>query len=76
VADDEFEALDRLLAQLERILEVPADGDDSPPEWTWQKVALLEGSMGPDALGALLRRQGMSQARVEETLAVLARRRR
>ena len=71
---DEFEALDRLLHQLGRILEAPADGDSSP-EWTWQKVALLEANMGPDALGALLRRQGMRQARIDEALAVLARRR-
>ncbi|MEA2301587.1 MAG: hypothetical protein QOE44_2122, partial [Solirubrobacteraceae bacterium] len=48
---------------------------EASPEWTWQKLDLLEQSMGPDALTALLRRQGMSRATVEEALGVLARRR-
>jgi hypothetical protein len=72
---DELERLDRLLAQLGRMLDAPGEEGDQSPEWTWQKLDLLEQSMGPDALTALLRRQGMSRATVEEALGVLARRR-
>ena len=72
---DELDRLDRLLSQLDRVLEVPGDEGDSPPEWTWQKLDRLESGMGADALGAMLRRQGMPRATVDEALAVLARRR-
>jgi hypothetical protein len=70
---EDLERLDRLLKDLQAVLEVPV-GDDSP-EWTWQRVDLLERTMGPDALRATLRRQGVSRARVDEALEVLARRR-
>ncbi|MEA2354947.1 MAG: hypothetical protein QOD61_1076 [Solirubrobacteraceae bacterium] len=72
---DELERLDRLLSQLGRMLDAPGEEGEASPEWTWQKLDLLEQSMGPDALTALLRRQGMSRATVEEALGVLARRR-
>ncbi len=71
---DELERLDRLLSQLGRMLEAPGD-DGGSAEWTWQKLDLLEESMGADALTALLRRQGMGRATVGEALDVLARRR-
>lgn len=71
---DEFERLDRLLTQLNRILEVPGQSDSSA-EWTWEKLELLERSMGEDALAALLRRQGMSRATLAEALEVLEQRR-
>ncbi len=73
--DDELERLDRLLAQLARILEAPGDEESDSAEWTWQKLDLLAERMGPDALAALLRRQGMSRTAVAETLEVLASRR-
>ena len=73
--DDELERLDRLLGQLGRMLDAPGDGHDPSVEWTWQKLDLLEESMGADALTALLRRQGMGRATVAEALDVLARRR-
>jgi hypothetical protein len=72
----ELERLDRLLGLLGRVLDGPADGDGSSAEWTWQKFDLLESSMGPDALRALLRRQGMGPKTCDEALEVLARRRR
>lgn len=75
MTDDELERLDRLLGQLGRMLDAPGDGHDPSAEWTWQKLDLLEESMGPDALTALLRRQGMGRATVAEALDVLARRR-
>jgi len=72
---DELERLDRLLSQLGRILASPGDEFDGSPEATWQKLDLLESTMGPDALVATLRRQGVSRTAVDEVLAVLARRR-
>lgn len=73
--DDELRRLDRLLSQLGRILDWPGDGPDDSAEWTWQKVDLLYESMGAEALRALLRRQGMSYATIDETIEVLDRRR-
>jgi len=72
---DELERLDRLLALLGRVLDGPADQGASSAEWTWQKLDLLEASMGPDALRALLRRQGMGPKTCAEALEILARRR-
>lgn len=72
---DELERLDRLLAVLARVLDAPGDGGESSPEWTWQKLDLMEASMGQDALRALFRRQGMGPRTCDEALAVLARRR-
>lgn len=72
---DELERLDRLLAQLGRILAAPGEEFDGSPESTWQKLDLLESTMGPDALVATLRRQGFSQAAIDEALEVIARRR-
>jgi hypothetical protein len=72
---DELERLDRLLALLGRVLDGPADHGESSAEWTWQKFDLLEASMGPEALQALLRRQGIGPRTCEEALEVLARRR-
>ncbi len=71
---DELERLDKVLTQLGRILEAPGDDGDSP-EWTWEKLELMEGSMGPDALRRTLRRQGMSAKNVDIAFDVLARRR-
>jgi hypothetical protein len=73
--DDELERLDRLLKLLGRVLDGPADQGESSAEWTWQKLDLMEASMGADALRALLRRQGMGPKTCDEALAVLARRR-
>ncbi|HWC85024.1 MAG TPA: hypothetical protein VG388_00695 [Solirubrobacteraceae bacterium] len=73
---DEFERLDRLLRQLGQVLEAPGDDDGASPEVSWQKLDLLYSSMGADALGVLLRRQGMRRSAVEEALAVLESRRR
>ncbi|HEX3874978.1 MAG TPA: hypothetical protein VHW26_12575 [Solirubrobacteraceae bacterium] len=73
--DKELERLDRLLGMLGRVLDGPADHGERSAEWTWQKLDLLETSMGPDALRALLRRQGMGGRTCDEALAVLARRR-
>jgi hypothetical protein len=73
--DDELERLDRLLAQLGRMLDSPGDAGEPSAEWTWQKLDLLEQTMGADALTALLRRQGMGRTTVAEALGVLARRR-
>jgi hypothetical protein len=72
---DELERLDRLLALLGRVLDGPADKGASSAEWTWQKLDLLEASMGPEALRALLRRQGIGGRTCDEALEVLARRR-
>jgi hypothetical protein len=72
---DELHRLDRLLSQLGSVLEVPGEQGDPAPEWTWQKLERLEDGMGRDALGALLRRQGMPRTAVEEALGVLAQRR-
>jgi hypothetical protein len=73
---DELERLDRLLAQLGHILKAPGEDDDAgTPEWTWEKLELLESSMGADALTATLRRRGMSRELVDEALATLQRRR-
>jgi hypothetical protein len=71
VSDDEFERLDRLLRQLGQVLEAPGEDGDASAEMSWQKLDVLYGSMGSDALGALLRRQGMGRAAVEEALTVL-----
>ncbi len=73
---DEFARLDRLLRQLEQVLEVPGEHGDVSAELSWQKLDLMYGSMGSDALGALLRRQGLDRPSTEETLSVLGRRRR
>ena len=72
---DELDRLDRILAQLRRMLDAPGEDGEPSAEWTWQKLDLLERSMGREALTALLRRQGMGRATVEEALEVLARRR-
>lgn len=72
---DELERLDRLLALLGRVLDGPADDGASSAEWTWQKLDLMEASMGPDALRALLRRQGIGPKTCDEAFEVLARRR-
>jgi hypothetical protein len=72
---DELERLDRLLAVLARVLDGPGDEGESSAEWTWQKLDLMEASMGPDALRALFRRQGIGPRTCDEALEVLARRR-
>jgi hypothetical protein len=72
---DEFERLDRLLRQLGQLLEAPGDDDGGSAEMSWQKLDLLYASMGSDALGALLRRQGMGRSATEEAMAVLENRR-
>ena len=71
----ELERLDRLLDELGRMLEAPGDDGALSPEWTWQRFDLLESSMGPEALRAMLRRQGMRHERIDEALDVLAQRR-
>jgi hypothetical protein len=72
---DDFERLDRLLRQLVQVLEVPGEDGEVSAELSWQKLDLLYESMGSDALGALLRRQGMSRSSTDEALAVLSNRR-
>ena len=72
---DELDRLDRLLSQLDGVLEVPGEGPDAPPERTWQKLEQLEAGMGRVALAAFLRRQGMPRTAVDEALEVLAQRR-
>jgi len=72
---DELEKLDKLLAQLGQLLDVPGEDGEASPEMTWQKLDVMAESMGPEALGALLRRQGMGQQVVDEALQVLADRR-
>jgi hypothetical protein len=73
---DEFERLDRLLRQLSQVLEVPGEYGGDSAELSWQKLDLLYKSMGSDALGALLRRQGMDRSSADEAVAVLDSRRR
>ena len=73
---DEFERLDRLLQQLARVLEVPGEDPEASPELSWRKLDLMFESMGPDALAALLRRQGLDGLSAEEALSVLRTRRR
>lgn len=72
---DELQRLDRLLDELRRLLSWPGDEGNDSPEWTWQKVDQLYDSMGADAMRALLRRQGMTHATIDEVIAVLDRRR-
>jgi hypothetical protein len=72
---DELQRLDRLLAQLVQVLDVPGEDADGSAESIWQKVDLLYESMGADALRALLRRQGMGSATIDDALDVLGRRR-
>ncbi|PZS14807.1 MAG: hypothetical protein DLM64_00930 [Solirubrobacterales bacterium] len=72
---EEFERLDRLLRELAQILEVPGEDGAVSPELSWQKLDLMYESMGPDALAALLRRQGMDRSTAQEALSVLGRRR-
>jgi hypothetical protein len=73
---DDFERLDRLLRQLAQVLDSPGDDGAASAEMSWQKLDLMYNSMGPDALGVLLRRQGMNRATSEEAIAVLESRRR
>jgi hypothetical protein len=73
---DEFERLDRLLSKLGQVLQAPGDDGGASAEMSWQRLDLLYASMGSDALGALLRRQGMDRASTDEALAVLDSRRR
>jgi len=68
-----FEHLDRLLRQLLQVLEAPGDDGGESAE---QRLDLLYESMGAEALEAMLRRQGMDRSSIEETLAVMTRRRR
>jgi hypothetical protein len=68
---DEFERLDRLLRQLGQVLETPGEEGAPSPEMSWQKLDIMYASMGPDALAALLRRQGVNRALVAEAMAVL-----
>lgn len=72
---DELERLDRLLDELGRVLEAPGDDGNVSPEWTWQRFDLPESSMGSEALRAMLRRQGMRHARIDEAFDVLTQRR-
>lgn len=69
--NEELERLDKLLAQLGQLLDVPGENGGASAEWTWQKLDLMAESMGPEALGALLRRQGMGQQAIDEALQVL-----
>jgi hypothetical protein len=71
---DEFERLDRLLGQLGQVLDAPGDDGERSAELSWQKLDLMYASMGPDALGALLRRQGLSRTSAQEALEVLGHR--
>jgi hypothetical protein len=71
---DELERLDRLLGQLAQLLEIPGDDGASSPERSWQKLDVMYRSMGPDALGAVLRRQGMGGPAIDDALMVLDRR--
>ncbi len=73
--DDDLERLDKLLARLGRILQSPGDDFDASAESTWQKLDVLDAGMGPDALAALLGRQGVTREESAEVQAVLARRR-
>jgi hypothetical protein len=69
-ASDDFERLDRVLRQLSQVLDAPGEGDASP-ETSWRKLDIMYASMGPDALGVLLRRQGMDRASIGEAIEVL-----
>ncbi len=69
--NEELDRLDRLLAQLGQLLDVPGEDGEAAPEWTWQKLDLMAEAMGPEALGVLLRRQGMGREATEEALQVL-----
>jgi hypothetical protein len=73
---DELDRLDRVLRELDQVLDVPGEDGDGSAEQSWQRLDLLYESMGADALGALLRRQGMDRSLADEALAVLERRRR
>jgi hypothetical protein len=73
---DEFERLDRLLRQLGQVLQAPGEDDGASAEMSWQRLDLLYASMGSDALGVLLRRQGMNRASTAEAVEVLESRRR
>jgi len=73
---DEFEHLDRLLRQLAQVLDIPREDGGVSPEEAWQKLDLMHESMGSDALGALLRRQGLDRPSTDAALAVLDNRRR
>jgi hypothetical protein len=73
--EHELDRLDRLLAELARLLHAPGDESAGSPEETWQRLDLLYESMGGDALVAMLRRQGMRQDSIDEAFAVLLRRR-
>ena len=73
---DEFERLDRLLRQLVRVLEAPGDEAGVSAEVSWQKLDVMYASMGSDALGALLRRQGVDRASTDQALEVLSNRHR
>ena len=64
-----------MLRQLSQVLEAPGE-DDASPEASWRKLDIMYSSMGPDALGVLLRRQGMDRAAIGEALEVLESRRR
>ena len=72
---DEFERLDRVLSQLGQLLEAPGDDEDAAAEPIWQRLDLFYRSMGPDALRALLERQGMRRNTIDDAMAVLERRR-
>jgi hypothetical protein len=72
---DDFERLDRVLAQLVRVLDAPGVDAAGSPEQIWQKMDLFYESMGADALRALLRRQGMGSSDIEDALNVLEQRR-
>lgn len=71
---DEFQRLDRLLGELSHVLAVPGEASGVEAEVSWQKLDLMYASMGPGALAALLRRQGMRDASVRGTLDVLGHR--
>ncbi len=73
--DDELQRLDRLLAQLARVLDAPGEDADISPEASWQRLDLLYAAMGADALRATLRRQGMDSATIDQALDLLGRRR-
>ncbi len=73
--NEELERLDRLLVQLAQVLDAPGEAADASPEASWQKLDLLYGVMGDDALRATLRRQGMDSATITVALDFLGRRR-
>jgi hypothetical protein len=73
--NDDLDRLDQLLAELAQLLQAPGEEGTNSPEETWQRLDLLYESMGGDALVAMLRRQGMRQASIDEAFEVLLRRR-